>query len=159
MERDLAALLQEQGRLPKAEFHFREALGGFRQVLGDDHPFTRFTSNNLAFVLNAESRFEEAEALLREGIPVRVETLGEKHWRTAEARSLFGEALAGLQRFREAERELLEGMSGLEASLPAGRRRTKLPPAILRVAKLYEAWDKPRQAAQWRARLPSAETP
>ena len=85
------------------------------------------------------------------------ESSGENHWRTAEARSLLGAALAGLQRHQEAEAYLLDGYTELDASLPAGRRTTKLPPAVERLVLLYDAWSKPMQAAEWRAKLPTEQ--
>jgi hypothetical protein len=41
--------------------------------------------------------------------------------------------------------------------LPGGRRAQKLPPAIERLVKLYEAWGHPEKADEWRAKLAEIE--
>ena len=103
-------------------------------------------------LLNAQKRYTESEPILRESLETGGTVLGADHWRVAEARSLLGESLAGQEQFNEAEPLLLEGYTGLESSLPGGWRSQKLPPAIERLIKLYDAWGKPDQAAEWRAK-------
>ncbi len=104
-------------------------------------------------LLNAQERYEESEPLGRESVETGEEVLGADHWRVAGARSLLGQAIAGQERYEEAEPLLLEGHAGLDAALPAGRKPQKLPPAIERLVRLYEAWGKPDKAAEWRAKL------
>jgi hypothetical protein len=94
---------------------------------------------------------------VRENLPVHSRILGDNDWRTAEARSLLGEALTGLERYEEAETYLLAGHASLDESLPAGRRTQKLPPAVERLVRLYDAWGKPEKAAEWRAKLAEFE--
>ena len=65
--------------------------------------------------------------------------------------------MAGQKRFDEAEPLLLEGYTGLESSLPADRRAEKLPLAIERLIRLYDAWGKPDKADEWRAKLAEFE--
>ncbi len=137
--------------------YYREALEGYRRALGDEHPNTLTSINNMVALLNARVRYAEAEQLVRESLPINIRIRGENHWRTAEARSLLGEALAGLERYDEAETHLLDGHAGLDASLPGGRRTKKLPPSIERLVRLYDAWGKPDQAAEWRAKLPAEQ--
>jgi serine/threonine protein kinase/Tfp pilus assembly protein PilF len=152
---NLAFSLQTQGKLADAEQHFREALEGRRRKLTDEHPDTLNSFNSLAFVLNARERYTESESLLREALPLHERINGIDHWRTAETRSLLGEAICGLGRFNEAEPLLVDGHARLDEVLPPIRRGQKLTPAIERLVRLYEAWDKPEQAAAWEARLES----
>jgi len=150
---NMGALLYNQGILSEAEPLYREALDRYRRVLGDDHPDTLTSINRMASLLNAQNRHTESKQLLHESLPIHVRVMGEDHWRTAEARSLLGEALTGLGQHGEAEPLLLAAYERLDAALPAGRRAKELPRAIERIVRLYEAWGKPDQAAQWRARL------
>ena len=126
-------------------------------MLGDEHPHTLTSINNMAALLNAQVRYAEAEQLVRESLPIHIRILGENHWRSAEALSLLGAALAGLERYEEAETHLLEGQAGMDA-LPRGWRRTQnLAPSIARLVHLYDAWGKPEKAAEWRAQLAGEE--
>jgi len=59
-------LLRDQGRLAEAEPLMREALGGRRHQLGDSHPDTLISINNLAVFLKAQGKLAEAEPLMRE---------------------------------------------------------------------------------------------
>jgi len=58
---------------------------------------------------------------------------------------------------QETEPLLIEGYSGMkerEAKIPPAAK-TRLPEAIHRLIELYTAWDKPDQAVEWLAKLPS----
>ena len=46
-----------------------------------------------------------------------------------------------------------EGMKQREATIPAWAH-ARLREAVERLVELYEAWEKPEQAKQWRAKLP-----
>jgi len=70
-------LAEAQGHLKDAEPLFREVLQGRRQVLGDQHPDTLASINNLATLLQASGRLEEAEPLYREAIERRLPRLDE----------------------------------------------------------------------------------
>jgi len=54
-------VLNGLGRLEEAEAELRAVLE-IRRVLGDEHPATLTSRNNLAGVLNGLGRLEEAEA-------------------------------------------------------------------------------------------------
>jgi Tetratricopeptide repeat. len=98
--------------------------------------------------------YGQAESLLRESM-----SLGDRHfpesWHRHHARSLLGGALLGQQKFKEAEPLLLEGYVGMQAredQIP-GDANVPLTQAEERLVQLYDAWNKPDQAAQWRRRL------
>ncbi|MEO1230484.1 MAG: tetratricopeptide repeat protein, partial [Myxococcota bacterium] len=132
------------------ESFYREALEGRRRAFGAEHPDTLISVINMAHLSNVRGRFDEARAALEENHPLIQRVFGLDHWRCAEARSLVGEALVGLGRLEAAEHYLLESFTNLEGSLPEGRRKAKLPLARERIVKLYEAWDKTKEAGEWR---------
>ena len=154
----MGVLLQRQGKLGEAEPYYLEVLEIRRRVLGDEHRSTLASINNMGSLLNAQRRYAQSEPILRESVETGMNVLGAEHWRVAEARSLLGESVAGQKRFDEAEPLLLEGYTGLESSLPGGRRADKLPLAIERLITLYDAWGKPDKAGEWRAKLPAEAT-
>jgi len=101
-----------------------------------------------------EGRFEEAAELLRGCLATRQKSLPEGHWLIADTVSQLGGALAGAGKFAEAEPLLLDGYAGMADNrrvLPDRKRQ-----AIERIIRLYEAWDKPDQAFEWRRRLGEA---
>ncbi len=67
----------------------------------------------------------------------------------------YGRTLLGLGRHVDAEAVLLEAHGIFEAGLGALHERTL--DTVTRLADLYDAWGKPEQAAEWRAKLPAEQ--
>ncbi len=78
-------------------------------------------------------------------------------WRIADVKSRLGESLVRQQRFRDAETLLLEGYAVLEVQSDMERANVRARRALQRVVVLYDAWDKPEKAAEWRAKLPTEQ--
>ena len=72
-------LLSDQGDLEGAGALYREALQARRETLGDKHPDTLGSINNLANLLKDQGDLEGAGALYREALQAQRETLGDKH--------------------------------------------------------------------------------
>jgi tetratricopeptide (TPR) repeat protein len=75
----LAQELQGQGKYDEAVPLFREALEIDRETLGDRHPNTLASINNLGHLLEAKGDLAAAEPLHREALKVQRETLGNRH--------------------------------------------------------------------------------
>jgi len=101
--------------------------------------------------LMAQGRYEDAADTLRACITMRQKGLPDGHWLIADTVSRLGAALAAQRKFAEAESVLLKSSEQLQAN----RQATAEPKrqAVERIVKLYEAWDRPDQAASWRQRL------
>jgi len=67
------------GRLGEAEAELRAVLEARCRVLGEEHPSTLTSRNNLALVLGDLGRLEEAEAEHRAVLEARCRLLGEEH--------------------------------------------------------------------------------
>eukprot|EP00929_Paragymnodinium_shiwhaense_P008745 TRINITY_DN11270_c0_g1_i15.p1 TRINITY_DN11270_c0_g1~~TRINITY_DN11270_c0_g1_i15.p1 ORF type:complete len:112 (+),score=17.65 TRINITY_DN11270_c0_g1_i15:1-336(+) len=91
------------GRFEEAEPLYREALHGYREKLGDMHPDTLTSINNMAGLLKGMGRFEEAEPLLREALHGYREKLGDMHPDTLTSINNMAALLKGMGRFEEAE--------------------------------------------------------
>jgi len=102
-------------------------------------------------VYSQTSRIEDAEKLLREAVRIRSENMPETHFLRATANGALGEFLTAQQRFPEAEPFLVASYESLKKSQAANSPRTSR--ARQRLANLYEAWNKPEQAAPYRAPL------
>ena len=96
-----------------------------------------------------------AEPLLREALPVLEEKEPEQSG-TFVAQSLLGASLVGQQQYATAEPILLNAFERLkkrDEQKPSPSRAKPLREAGERMVQLYEAWGKPGQAAEWRAKL------
>jgi serine/threonine-protein kinase len=105
-------------------------------------------------IYSQTGRVPEAEALLREAVRIRVENMPETHFLRATANGALGEFLTTQARFPEAESFLLASFESLKKSQAENSPRTRL--ALQRLTNLYEAWNKPDQAARYRALLSNA---
>ena len=86
----LATLLQAQGKLDEAGVLFRGALEASRATLGDRHPDTLISMNNLGGLLLAQGKLDEAGVLLREAIEAKRATLGDRHPSTLASMNNLG---------------------------------------------------------------------
>jgi dipeptidyl aminopeptidase/acylaminoacyl peptidase len=101
-----------------------------------------------------QGKFAEAEGLARKCL-IQRETEIPDDWRTFNARSMLGGSLLGQKKYAEAESLLLSGYEGMkqrEDRIPqAGKPR--LSETLQRLVQLYEATDRPDQAAAWKKKL------
>jgi len=93
----------------------------------------------------------EAEKLLREAVQIRAVNMSATHFLRAMTEGTLGEFLSGQKNFVEAESLLLGSYKSLEHSQDPQSPRIRR--ARERLVRLYEAWDKPEEAAKYRAFL------
>jgi hypothetical protein len=91
-------LLRAQGKFGDAEPLYLEALDGRRRTLGDSHPSTLFSINNLALLLQEQGKLVEAEPLAREALDGFRRTLGDSHPSTRAASAAVFSLLAAKRR-------------------------------------------------------------
>ncbi len=146
-----AQALFAEGKHSEAETRISETLKIYR-------PAARPQFINYATALMIEGliygqtgRADEAEKLLCEAVRIRAENVPETHFLRATANGALGEFLTAQERFAEAEPFLLASHQSLESSQAANSPRTRL--ALERLVRLYEAWNKPDQAAPYQALL------
>jgi tetratricopeptide (TPR) repeat protein len=136
----------------------RRALAIHLKALGEGHPDTATSYNNLAAALDDRGRYAEAEAMHRRALAIRLEVLGEDHPHTAKSYDYLAWALAQQGKHDDAlrawnsaaacyERARLLGVKGLEGALMAGN--SPLPAfalALARAGQSREAWSRWEQA-------------
>jgi eukaryotic-like serine/threonine-protein kinase len=150
----IALLHLDQGHYSEAEALFTRLLEARRRVLGPDHPDTIGTLDSLGRLRLEQQRYTEAEIPLREALGL-LQKKSLAAWERYDTESMLGASLAGQGNFEGAEGLLLSGYQGLSSrgsTIPAPSR-SSLEHAVQRIVSLYEAWDKPEQAAEWRNRL------
>jgi eukaryotic-like serine/threonine-protein kinase len=145
---NLALLYHRQQQYAKAEAEGRIALDLLRKFSGPEHPITAATGSTLGVTLSQQAKAEEGETLLREALRIRRKVLPPDNYQIPLSESLLGECLAIQKRFAEAEPLLTSGYNALKATMGAADQR--VIEARQRLAKLYDDWGKPEQAAQFR---------
>ncbi len=148
---NIGLVLVDKGDFAGAAAVFREVLALDTELLGEQHPYVAGTLRSLGDALMRAGDLGEAETLLREAEQRYRVALDEGHWQVSNTQSFIGECLQLQGRFEEAEELLLAAYPALAAQLGPDHRRTQR--ALQRVVDLYDAWGKPEEAAEYRARL------
>jgi len=145
---NLASLLRITGNKQEAAALFAEATDVYRQVLGADHYWTSIAANNHGATLVELGRFSEADPLLREALRIR-RLHDAPDWQIAEVEVWIGACLTEQGAFAAAEAMLQRARAALEPRRPPSR---SLRYAFDHLADLYDRWNRPDQAADYRAR-------
>jgi len=148
---NLAAALSDDGRSSEAESLHRETMKARRRVLGDHHPFTLASMDIVAGMLDARGEMIEAESLYTQVLKARRRSLGEEHPQTLSAMYKLALALQKQGKLEEAEPLASKYYERSDAAFEASHTHTQN--ALMLLVKLYEAWGKPGQAAEWQASL------
>lgn len=149
---NLANAIREAGRYEEAEPLCLKALELRRQVLGEDHPYAIDSLRGLGLLRAYQERYEEAEKLLTESLEKRRRVQGPEHDRAIHNMVHLGWVYTEQQRYNEAEALLLDAFElGCRVLGPLDQITIE---SIGKIIDLYEAWDKPEKAEEWRAKLP-----
>jgi serine/threonine protein kinase/tetratricopeptide (TPR) repeat protein len=158
---DLAKIYREQGHYKDAEDLFVKTLRAQRKKYGprgsNDPLWPPIRCmNELARHYVIQKRYEEAEALFIEGIAMGDRKLpGKDHPFTLRHVNGLGVLRTKQQRYEEAEALLLEAHEGRRLKL--GDTHPHTLESINNLIALYEAWNKPEKAKDWRTKLPKTE--
>jgi tetratricopeptide (TPR) repeat protein len=144
----LAQVMKLVGKLAEAEALYRDLVRQCRVFSGHSDLLAKGLAA-LGAVLVENGHAQEAEAYLGESLEMHRKSLPKGDPTTAENEGLLGNCLRALGRYPEAERLLLSSYEALQAA--QGVRPTNLRIAVVRIVNLYEAWNKPGLAAEWRA--------
>jgi len=135
----------------------REMLATARSMLPKDSPQLAAELASLGKALLTQNAWDEAEPPIREALTIR-EAKEPDAWTTFNTRSLLGGVLLGQNRLAESEPLLLDGYQGMkerEAAIPA-KGKVRIPEALERLVRLYEAKGNETEAAAWRSKLEAA---
>jgi tetratricopeptide (TPR) repeat protein/tRNA A-37 threonylcarbamoyl transferase component Bud32 len=151
-----ASVLLARGQPHEAERLYRMVLEKRRKKLGFCNPSTLVSIDNLASLYHRVARFDQAESLFQELLAADRESPVRPTLRS-RFRTHYAALLTDLQRFEEAEPLLLAAWTGYPDALEPDHPNVK--ETLHALVALYDAWAKPHQAAQWRAKLPAAYSP
>ena len=147
----LGWLLYARGDHRQARECYERALAIRLALLGPDHPAVAVTRKNTAATLLALGDTEAAGGLLEEALAVLRLPPSRDGWNLADAESLFGVWLAQSGRYREAEERLVAGYRTIRDLRGESSADARI--ALRRLVDLYSAWNRPDQAAAYRALL------
>lgn len=119
--------------------------------LSDAHPAVSTAMGVLGRALGPLGELPEAERWLRESWQLRQAHFPAGHWLIANSENVLGNHLILQGRYQEAETHLLRSEQALVAA--RGEQAETVRDAWNRLVTLYEAWGRPAQAAEWRARV------
>ncbi len=151
----MTELLKLRGMTEEVAMMYREALAISIELCGEDHPNVAYVKSEFGRSLYYAGQYAEAEKLLRRGVELHRKTLPEGHWRLAYVQTDLGSCLTALGRYADAEPQLLEAYASIKAK--RGPQHKKTIETLERIVALYTAWDKPDQAAAYRAILKQHE--
>ncbi|MFQ5805045.1 MAG: tetratricopeptide repeat protein [Phycisphaerae bacterium] len=149
----LGAVLREKGEYDAGETLLRKSLQTRQKIFPPSHPALASSLIQIGELLTVTDRAEEAQPLLRQALQIRRTRFG-NHWLTANSTSALGACLIELEQYEEAEPLLMESYAELRAA--RGEHDPFTLRALRRIIDLHDAWNKPDQAAEWRAKLPSS---
>ncbi|MCZ6682743.1 MAG: tetratricopeptide repeat protein [Planctomycetota bacterium] len=152
----LARLLGERGDWEAAEPLARESLMIRREKLPADHPSTAASLVVLGRILLGRNDPSRAEPLLREAVEILQARLSPGDRRMTEAKLELAGCMIELGQFEQAERMLLGVHSNLQDTDENERMAAR--PVLKQLIRLYEAWNRPDSAKQYRQLLPRASS-
>jgi eukaryotic-like serine/threonine-protein kinase len=153
---DLGLLLLDMGRLQEAEAPVRDAIRIYTSAFGSDHEHVGNALLSLGLILDRLQRHAEACESFTSAHRIYTSRYQAGDRRLATAKRLLGACFIRLERFEEAER-LLRDAHGIYAT-ESGAQDLLLT-TIQHLVELYQAWQKPEQAAQWADQLNTLRNP
>jgi eukaryotic-like serine/threonine-protein kinase len=148
---NLAEFLQRHGRLAEAEVLSREQIAIVGQALGPEGGAMAGAVERLATLMTDQGRYREADSLFKVAIQMREHVSGPQHPLVALALVDYADLLTRSHRFAESEAVLVRALEILEPQYPDTHPDTQR--VIRGFVTLYERWNRPEQAARYRARV------
>jgi tetratricopeptide (TPR) repeat protein len=129
--------LYYQGRYGEAEPLYQQALAIMRERLGEQHPDTATSLNNLAGLYQAQGRYDEAEPLYQQALAIRKARLGEQHPDTAASLNNLAGLYQAQGRYDEAEPLYQQALAIMRERL--GEQHPDTATSLNNLAGLYQA--------------------
>ncbi len=139
------------GEFVAAEEYLREAVALARTDPNEAHPRLGVSTYWYGKLLADDGRYAEATPMLREALGIYEATYGPVDEWTLDARLALAQSLASQAEFEQAQTVLSDGYA---ATPEQGTPRERISQAFV---QLYEAWNRPADAARYRAQVSEPE--
>jgi tetratricopeptide (TPR) repeat protein len=149
------SVLEHEGRFADALPAAREAANLTRRIYGDSSLDAARSELDLSTAVSGTGSYAEAESLARDAIAKLRAVLGAKSSMIDAANVTLAQALRGEGRFPEAEALLLASFKRFDPPKPITRNWHDA--AARALVKLYEAENRPNDAAKYRATIGNRE--
>lgn len=146
---NMGGALRQQGKVDESGPYYQRAYDGYLEKFGALHPRTIQNQHNYGNYLFDAGRFDDAYRMQQGALENGLKTFGEKHPVVSETLTGVGRAATVLGRYEEAEKALLASLAMKEELL--GKDSTRLQSTRDALADLYEAMQRPDEAARYRA--------
>jgi tetratricopeptide (TPR) repeat protein len=103
---------ESNGQYVPAELAHRQAWSLRKGLLGQEHPNTLTSMNNLGSVLEGQGKYEEAEAMHQQALKGYKKMLGQEHPNTLTSMNNLGSVLEGQGKYEEAEAMYQQALEG-----------------------------------------------
>lgn len=152
----LCESLEKRGRTDRADAWRQKWLAAVRTRNGPDSGVYATELAKQSEDLLRYQRYAKAEPMLRECVAI-LQKAHSDDVTTSHARSMLGDALLAQKQYAEAEPLLIQGYEGFkahEAQISPLYAQYRIAEAGDRIVRLYEAWNRPEKAAEWRTKVP-----
>ena len=129
--------LYQQGKYNEAIPLAEQALAIRKKQLGDNHPDTATSLNNLALLYRLQGRYSEAEPLLKEALTISKQQLGDNHPDTATSLNNLAALYESQGRYSEAEPLYKQALAIRKQQL--GENHPDTAGSLNNLAGLYES--------------------
>jgi len=148
---NLGVVYRDQDRFAEAEPLFVEYLESSRKRSLGGNSDAALALTNLGATRCGLGNLSSAEELLRESADMFTKLRGPGYSMVGNARGNLGQVLTRMERFCEAENELLAAQRILDDT--RGRKHSLARKNRQRIVALYEAWNQPEKADEYRKQL------
>jgi len=149
---NLAVVFKSRGQYQQAEELFFRTWQIKKRVFGEEHPETLATMHNLAVAYDLQKRYQDAEALYAKALAIQTRVLGDEHPDTLNTVRNLATLYKDQQQYDRAEPLYRKAAQISERVL--GKEHPDTLSIVNLLIAFYETWDKPEEAAAWRAKLP-----
>jgi serine/threonine protein kinase len=147
----LGDFLHRRGRLAEAEQLGRQEIAILQASMGPEHHAMASALARMGTLLTDEGRYRDADSVFREAIAMRERVSGPHHALLAVVLADYAHLLTERGRFAAAEAALARALDIVEGQYPDAHPDAQK--VIRGLVALYERWNRPADAARYRARV------
>ncbi len=155
VSKSLAGMYMELGRYAEAEEPYLRALELRRQMHGDSSPFTLKIVGYLGTLYRKWEKYDKAKEYMMQELETRQQVFGDEDEGTLGSMIRVAELYRDQKHFDDSKQLLLKAEE--TARQEFGKDHEITNKIVNNFINLYEAWDKPEMAEEWRTKLPQTE--